>query len=441
MQTIKNICFILFLSLIIVACNRSDSSDTSKASKVELIQKEGQFQLLKDGEVFYIKGAGLEFGNIESLKKHGGNSFRTWRVNNGNNSGKEILDEAQRLGLMVCMGIEIGRERHGFDYEDPQAVQEQFDRVKSEVIELKDHPALLMWGIGNELNLSYQNNKVWTAVNEISKMIHQLDGNHPTTTMLAGAETEMLTEVMRYATDLDLLSFQFYGQLNKLPHYLKDANYQGAYIVSEWGTTGHWEVASTSWNRPIEDNSHQKALLLKNRYQKIIQKDTMHCLGSYVFLWGQKQERTPTWYGLVLESGEDTEMVDMMHFLWNDKWPENRSPQLNAFYLNEKNAHASIILAENQMYKSQVFAEDPDGDTLSYKWVILKEVALENQSEGGDFEPSADLLMQFDYGEKGAEFTFSAPEQGEYRLFIYVKDNKGHAATANIPFLVTSKLK
>lgn len=440
MQTMKYISLILLISLLFGACN-SSQSPTNKTAKVELIQKDGQYQLLKDGEVFFIKGAGLEFGNMESLKKHGGNAFRTWRVNNGNNTGKEILDEAQRLGLMVCMGLDIGRERHGFDYEDPKAVQKQFDRVKSEVMELKDHPALLMWGIGNELNLSYQNNKVWTAVNEISKMIHQEDGNHPTTTMLAGAETEMLNKVMDLASDLDLISFQFYGKLTDLPQHLEEANYQGAYIVSEWGTTGHWEVESTSWNRPIEETSHQKAALIQERYQKVILNNENQCLGSFVFLWGQKQERTPTWYGLILESGEETEMVDMMHFLWNDKWPENRSPQLKNFKLNEQNAFASIILHQNQLCTSQVFAEDPDSDTLYYQWEILKEVPLENQSEGGDFEPSPDRVMQFVYGENGDELTFSAPEKGEYRLFVYVKDDNGHAATANIPFLVTNELK
>lgn len=431
---------VIFILAVFSSCAFNQSVEEYTPALVKLKKENGKYQLYKDGKAFYIKGAGLGSGveKMEGFQKHGGNSIRTWSVNSGKYSGKEILDEAQRLGLMVCMGIHIGRERHGFDYNDPKAIKEQFDRVKAEVTELKDHPALLMWGIGNELNLSYENNKVWSAVNEISKMIHEVDGNHPTTTMLAGAETNMLKDVMKLAPDLDLISFQFYGALYKLPGLIEKANYTGAYIVSEWGTTGHWEVEKTKWNRPIEETSSQKAQAFKERYTNIIQNDKDHCIGSYVFLWGQKQERTPTWYGLILKSGEETEMVDMMHYLWNNKWPDNRAPQLNDLLLNGQNAAASITVKENQVCNSKVFAIDPDSDTLSYKWEILNEVPVEKQSEGGDFEPSSDKVLGFDYGQKGDELTFKAPPKGEYRLFIYVIDHQGNAATANIPFLVTN---
>ena len=128
----------------------------------------------------------MEFGDIPSVKAHGGNSFRTWRTDNGQRPAKDILDEAQAHGLTVTMGIEVARERHGFDYDDETAVNEQKERIRQEVMELKDHPALIIWAIGNELNLNYTNPKVWDAVNDISKMIHEIDPNHLTTTSLAG---------------------------------------------------------------------------------------------------------------------------------------------------------------------------------------------------------------------------------------------------------------
>lgn len=426
---------VLLSALIIASCVNHQSE---KANVVEVKHIDGKYQLYSHGKPFYVKGGGLEFGNMESLKENGGNSFRTWRVDNGEMTGKNVLDKAQSLGLMVCMGIEVGLERHGFDYNNEKAVQDQFERIQSEVIELKDHPALLMWGIGNELNLSYTNNKVWTAVNQISKMIHEIDGNHPTTTMLAGADSAMLSNVMKLATDLDLLSFQYYGAIYKLHNNLKKCNYNGPYLVTEWGATGHWEVEKTSWGRPIEENSHQKAMSYKSRYQNVIQKND-HCIGSYVFLWGQKQERTPTWYGLFLEDGNKTETVDVMHYLWKDKWPENRAPELIDFKLNNLEAEASIILSENQECTAVVNAEDHENDSLVYKWEILEEVPIEKQSEGGDFEPRPDRVLFHDYGTHNSKFKFKAPKQGEYRLFVYIADPNGHAATANIPFLVKEK--
>ena len=76
---------------------------------------------------------------------------------------------------MVCMGLDVARERHGFDYSDKQAVAQQLAAIEQDILALKDHPALLMWGIGNELNLRHSNPKVWNAVDDISKMIHRLD--------------------------------------------------------------------------------------------------------------------------------------------------------------------------------------------------------------------------------------------------------------------------
>src|SRR5690348_2554205 len=56
--------------------------------KVEVRKVDDHYQLFVDHKPFYIKGAGLEFGNQEKLAEHGGNSFRTWRTDNG----QKVLD-------------------------------------------------------------------------------------------------------------------------------------------------------------------------------------------------------------------------------------------------------------------------------------------------------------------------------------------------------------
>ena len=72
------------------------------------------YRLEVDGAPFYVKGAGLEFGQLASLARAGGNAFRTWRVANGERSAEDILDEAQSLGLMVCMGLDMARRFNSF---------------------------------------------------------------------------------------------------------------------------------------------------------------------------------------------------------------------------------------------------------------------------------------------------------------------------------------
>jgi hypothetical protein len=438
---LKNIFIkILVCSALVVGCNSKPQTKevmntTNKQAKVELKNNNGQFQMYVDSKPFFIKGAGLEFGNIESVAKHGGNSFRTWRTENGQKSGKEVLDEALKHGLMVTMGIEVARERHGFDYDDAAAVNEQLERIKQEVIALKDHPALLMWGIGNELNLRYTNPKVWDAVNDISKMIHKVDPNHLTTTMLAGISKKEVDHIKERSTDLDLLCFQIYGDLIKLPKLVKESGWEGAYIVSEWGATGHWEVPKTAWGVPIEENSTIKAANYLARYNGGIAADPTQCIGSYVFLWGQKQERTPTWYGIFLEDGSETESVDVMHYIWNNTWPDNRAPQIQSFQINNKTAYDNVIVKANTECVVNIKMQDFENDELNYGWEILYEST--DLKDGGDFEKRPKAVDFVIISNSDGNLVFKAPnEKGVYRLFAYVKDGKNHTATANIPFKV-----
>lgn len=436
----KNIFIIIVCVSVLIGCKTTPSKMKEEATidgpvKVELKNEKGQYQLYVNNEPFYIKGAGLEFGNIPSVAKHNGNSFRTWRTDNGKQTGKEVLDEAQKHGLLVTMGIEVARERHGFDYDDKAAVKAQKERIKQEVLALKDHPALLIWAIGNELNLRATNPKVWDAVNDISKMIHEIDPNHLTTTTLAGISQQEVDYIEERCADIDLLSVQLYGKIEELPQMLKAYNFTGPYMVTEWGATGHWEVAKTSWGTPIEDNSTVKAADYLKRYETVIAADSAQCVGSYVFLWGQKQERTPTWYGMFLEDGSETESVDAMHYAWNGKWPENRTPQVKSFTINKKTGYENVVLSPNQESLAILKSTDFEKDPLKYRWEILPEST--DLQDGGDFEKRPIAVEIEVLNEKEGELTFKAPsEKGNYRLFGYVTDGFNHTGTANIPFKV-----
>jgi hypothetical protein len=336
------------------------------------------------------------------------------------------------------MGLDVARERHGFNYSDKKAVAQQLAMIKADVLALKDHPALLIWGIGNELNLRHANPKVWDAVNQLSKMIHKLDPNHPTTTMLAGAEPDVIQVVMKRCPDLDLLSFQLYGDINKLPQYLKASQYLGAYIVSEWGATGHWEVKCTNWGRPLEPTSSEKASSYKSRYLDYIAADKAHCVGSFVFLWGQKQERTPTWYGVFLEDGRHTEAAQIMEALWTGKAPKNKAPGSPKLTINGGVAADSIRLDKGNQYRAQVICEYPKNSSINYRWELMAEVEKALESDGGDFEPKPDILWCRNDPRTSDSIAFKAPDAGEYRLFVYIDDSFGGSATANMPLLVES---
>jgi hypothetical protein len=428
-------CAAIAAALVAVALTgcSADTGKTVTTPKVEVARTADGFVLMRDGHPYRIKGAGLEFGDMASFAAHGGNSIRTWTTRNEVETAQEVLDRAHALGLTVALCLPMGAEHWGFDYDDPAAVAAQLEDFRSEVLKYRDHPALLVWIIGNELNFNYSNPKVYDAVNDVSLMIHELDPNHPTTTTVAGLDADVVREISQRATDLDFISFQVYGQLFILPEFLEETGFDKPFFVTEWGAIGWWEVRRTAWGAPIEATSTEKARTYLKGFRDKLEPLDGQLIGSYVFLWGQKQERTPTWFGLFTEAGEKTEAVDVMHYIWNGEWPENRSPQVRSMLLNGMRATDDVTLQPGHTYEAAIDVVDHDNDKLSYRWELKPE--SETTQVGGAFEESiANLQGLLETSAETALVT--APAAGEYRLFVYAYDDHGHAAHANIPFQV-----
>jgi hypothetical protein len=424
----------IFKTYVVVAafvlpCKAVVAQQANKPIKVVIKKTSDGFEMLRGGKPYFIKGAGGT-AKMDKLKASGGNSIRTWN----SSGGEAILDNANKLGLTVTMGLNVSRERHGFNYDDTAVVRKQLERLRIEVKKYKNYPALLAWGIGNELNLDYKNPKVWDAVNDIAKMIHEEDPNHPATTMLAGIKQREIDYIKTKCPQLDLISVQVYGGLANVPNQLKQADWKGAYMVTEWGPTGHWECPKTPWGAPIEETSSEKAAVYKSRYEASIVKDKS-CLGSYVFLWGQKQERTPTWYGLFTETGEESEVIDVMEYEWTGKWPKNKAPHLSSITVDGKKTLDFVYLKPDQEYPVMVSVTDPDGDKLSSRWEVLPEAT--DLGQGGDRESRPQPITGLVTGTSADQAKIKAPSKiGAYRLFVYVTDGQNNVATANVPFFV-----
>ena len=410
-----------------------DAAQRQAPMRVEIRGEPGHYQLYRGGAPYVIRGAGSQNGDdLASLRRHGGNSVRNWAVEDG-----AILDRAQELGLTVALCLDVARERHGFDYDDEAAVAKQFERMKQQVLTHRNHPALLAWVIGNELNHDYRNPRVYDAVNDLSKMIHELDPNHPTTTTAAGISQELAQVIQQRASDLDFLSVQVYGGLAGLPNALAQIDLDMPLMVTEWGTIGHWEVPTTAWGAPIELNSSEKARRYQQGYDQALAPLAGRIIGNYAFLWGQKQERTPTWYGLFTADGRRTEAVDVLQRIWTGDWPTNRAPQIQSLLLDSRKAADSVHLLPGRTYGAAVEAIDPEGDALVFDWRLMRE--SQATEAGGDAEEVPEELNQFVTGPQAEETKLHTPtEPGAYRLYVYVGDRQGGVAHANVPFLVAA---
>jgi hypothetical protein len=424
---------VTLVALVATGCSYQAMQEHSPV-KVEVVRTADGDRLLRGGVPYPVRGAGMARDDIARFAAHGGNSIRNWTTRDRPQDIRKLLDEAQAHGVTVALGLPMQSERSGFDYDDPVAVAAQLEALLTDVLRYRNHPALLLWIIGNELNHSHTNPRVYDAVNDVAKMIEELDPMHPTTTAIAGASPAVIAEVLDRAPALDFLSFQLYGKLFALPELVRSAGFDRPFMVTEWGTIGYWEMEKTPWGAPVELTSSEKADVILRAYQEVLAGFDGRLLGSYVFLWGQKQERTPTWFGLLLEDGSETESVDVMHYLWNGTWPANRTPRVEAARLDGRGAREGVTLVAGATYAAEFELRDPEGDPLRFRWEVKPE--SESGQAGGDFEEPIASIDGWLSDPAAARTSVTVPRPGRYRLFACAYDDHGHAAHANIPFLV-----
>ena len=413
----------LLLAVAIVA----PMSSHAEAIPVELRQTDDGWQLLRGGEPYFIKGAGGS-RSLEQLAAAGGNSVRTWSTDG---AGK-ILDEAHALGLTVTVGIWLGHERHGFDYSDENEVREQLERAREAVLRYKDHPALLLWGIGNEMEGFEDGNNpaVWKAVNDVAAMVKELDPDHPTMTITAFVHGERIEYVHKRSPAIDMHGVNAYGGASIVAERLREGGATKPFVLTEFGPLGPWEMPKTEWGAPYEQTSTDKADFYRQSYEQGILAEPGFALGAYAFLWGHKMEGTETWFGMFLPDGARTGAVDAMTELWSGSPAEDLAPVVEPLSLE---GNAQVEPGAEVRIASSV--SDPEGSELRVRWVLRPESG--DYATGGDFRPN---LPEID----GAVIEGSAegarvrmPEEpGAYRLFFYAYDEAGNAATANVPMLV-----
>ena len=395
-------------------------------SVVKIEKTADGWQVFRNGKPYAIKGVGGT-GRMDELVAAGGNSMRTWGTENALNE----LDECQKRGITLTLGTWLGHRSY-FNYEDPAKVKEQYERVRSEVQKFKDHPALLMWALGNEMELDDNDKEpLWRAIEDLAQLCKKLDPNHPVMTVVAEVNAQKIANIKRFAPSVDVLGINSYGGLPTLPKRLKDLGWTKPYVVTEFGPMGPWESEKTPWGAAIEKSSTDKAAYYRSNVANCIAAQKGWCIGSYAFLWGDKQEETPTWFGMFLPTGEHTEAVDVMTEFWSGRPPRNRVPKIASFQLDV----AKQIVASGARAKAIVRASDAELDAISYRWEVRREAVNKGYAGQGEIRPGVVNGLLAGVSTAGVEFNVPR-EPGAYRVYAVAVDGKGGAACANMPFLV-----
>ena len=407
-------------------------AQTSPQHSMVTIQLENtKHQLMVNGQPFLVKGVGGE-GNFKRLTEMGGNAIRTW----GTDRLGETLDEAQKHGLMVCAGIWLEHQRHGFSYQNAASVSQQLERSLAAVRKHKDHPALLMWGVGNEAEGEGNDPSVWYAINHLAREIKKIDPNHPTMTVIAelGVNENKLKNIERFCEDIDLVGVNSYGGIESVPERYKKSGIKKPYLITEHGPLGPWEVGKTAWGSPYERTSTEKGEFYAKGYSANVVGNSGTCLGAFSFLWGNKQETTATWFGMFLPDGTRLAASDAIGAAWSGLQPPNQCPKIDSITVGK-----SDQIKAGETIQASLVVEDPEDDALQIEWVLRADSGT--IGVGGDQQDGEADFPKAIAG-TGTNVSVTLPESPKtFRLFAYVRDGQGGAAVANVPLRVGGMIK
>ncbi|MFT5465037.1 MAG: hypothetical protein ACI8UO_000123 [Verrucomicrobiales bacterium] len=380
-------------------------------------------QLLRGGQPYSIKGAGGTT-SLDLLAASGANSIRTWGVDE---TTQQLLDDAHSNGLTVCLGIWLGQVRQGFDYQDYDQTKAQFDAVLDAVRKFKDHPAVLMWGLGNEMESpdDGENAAIWLHINQLAREVKALDPNHPTITVVAELGGRKAEVMDRFGPEIDIIGINSYGGASTL---FKRYFGKRPVAVTEFGPPGVWELPKNEFGSVNEWTSTEKGEIYAE-VSREFSADPRY-LGSYAFVWGAKEEASATWFGMLLPTGERLAAADAMTEIWSGEPPKNRVPRIEKLELTSE-----AMVKPGGEITASLKAIDPEGDPLKIEWVLAEDP--QNYAGGGDFQAKPMSFPDAVVESGSDKAKIQMPENGgAYRLYAYVYDNAGGAAVANISLKV-----
>lgn len=401
-----------------------------------VIKKKGNgFELRIDGEPTFVKGVGGT-NRLEIASAASANACRTWGGNV--ESIKRTSALAAENGMRVMQGISLPKEEE--KYRDEAWKAETLAKCRELALTFKDDPNIFCWGIGNEVQLSGANGSVvWGFVEELAVAIKQIAPRQLVSTVVSH-DKSALDSIARYAPSLDVVGINSYGPILEVKDMVASSDYKGPYMITEWGPTGWWETDKTPWEASIEQTSDEKRQVYESRYNGAVLGDE-RCIGSFVFLWGQKEERTPTWFSMFVErdveglplNGEKTPMVEAMQRVWSGTEPAETAPVVTGITIDGKRPVESPTVGKGKSFRVEVAATDREGDKLTYIWEVLYEATV--LGFGGSYEPRPDRYGEvFTTDSPTAEITIK--EKGNFRVYAYVKDGTGYVSTVNSPVQV-----
>ncbi|MEU0047984.1 discoidin domain-containing protein [Streptomyces werraensis] len=397
---------------------------------VEVTGSQGNWQLTVGGQPYTVKG--LTWGPaiadapkyLPDVKSMGVNTIRTWGTDGGT---KPLLDSAAANGLKVVNGFWLqpgGGPGSGgcVNYVTDTAYKNTMLTEFAKWVEAyRNHPATLMWNVGNESVLGLQNcysgaeleaqrNAYTGFVNDVAKKIHSIDPDHPVTS--TDAWTGAWPYYQRNAPDLDLYSMNSYGDICGVREDWEQGGYTKPYLITEGGPAGEWEVPDDANGVPDEPTDVQKA----EGYTKAWNCVTGHrgvALGATLFHYGTEHDFGGIWFNLLPDGLKRLSYYAVKRAYTATAGNDNTPPVVSALAVSP----ASSAPAGGE-FTVRADVRDPDGDPITYKIFL-----------SGNYANGDKRLVEASWRSTGnGTFAVRAPEKlGVWKVYLQAEDGRGNA--------------
>lgn len=423
--------------------------------------RDGSWSIRAGKQNFVLRGAAGSYdeASLRLLKKWGGTTIRTYEPT----GLSATLDLAQSLGFKVIVGLGLSAKRMS---------QPDVDKAVKTVEQFKTHPAVLMWSLGNEIELCDDLDATFKLLEQTAALVRKADPGRVITNVFVDFGSDPKAPVRKYLREircLDCLGFNTYQGAATLAERYADLGIDVPFFAGELGWMPAFLGRFTTWDKTA---THEKSSTDKARHYELALaslKNCPSCLGAIVFRWGMQTSAvggasypSETWHCMFLPGTlEKTEIGDVLLRIWTGKAPSKKAPVISSKTVYEyagatktyveaawtgiSKVPQTCRVERGDIVSARCVAESCDDGPLTYAW----ELRYHNEVAKHEWPPckrasacpttfwntwGPTKKKTSTYVTKNTDVFFTAPEAGTYRLHVTVKDTHGNAAYASWPF-------
>jgi hypothetical protein len=347
------------------------------------------------------------------------NSVRTWGI-----TPRAYFDRANELGLMVNAGVWFNPIRGSMSdsYEDAAYCARLKAEALAHVKDIKDHPALLFWNLGNEVftftESASEKKAFGLFLEDVIRAVHKEDPNHPVVYAAAGPED--LVNLKAYVPSLDVVGINTYGGYPWVLRWLEKENFDRPVVATEFGPFGEWDRMKDENHLPFDPSDHSKAKNYEDLWRAIEQSKD-RAVGGYAFVLGEpRNQASLTWYNVNFND-QKREAYWTLYKLYSGKDPANKSPRIQHLKVDRVSG-----LAPGDKIQLEVKASDFDNDALTFDYFITDIIVDPLIVSPARLFPSEPKTLG--PGKVQLRVPF---DPGAYRVYAVAKDGHGNVAIAN----------